>query len=217
MTRPEISGLGRSAQVSIANRIETKAMQTLMGMVTGIVADAQLHDREIALLSTWLTEHRETAEQWPGCAIAAQVRAVLDDGMVTDAEREHLLGVLTELANTDFSATGSASSEPMKLPIDESQPVVWASAGVVHTGTFIYGTRAQCERLSEALGAKPLDNVSKATDVLVIGTRVSPAWVNESYGRKIMKAAEMRQAGHHVRIVSERYWFSSALASGVAS
>lgn len=212
----DTSNLSPSALASIANRIETKAMQTLMGMVTGIVADSHLHDREISLLSTWLAEHEETAAHWPGCAIASQVRAVLADGVVTEEERAHLLTVLTEMANTDFAATGSASAEPLQLPIDETRAVAWMNAGVVHTGAFLYGTRAQCERLTMALGGMPLDNVTKSTDVLVIGTRVSPAWVNESYGRKIMKAAEMRKIGHGIHIVSERYWFGHAQSLGKA-
>lgn len=203
---------GPAARASIANRVETKAMQTLMGMVTGIVADAHLHDLEIALLSTWLAEHQEAAAQWPGCVIARQVREVLADGLVTDEERKHLLSVLGDLANTDFAATGSASSEPLNLPIDESREVKWMNAGVVHTGTFLYGTRAQCERLSMSLGAMPLDDVTRRTDVLVIGTRVSPSWRNESYGLKILKAAQLRESGHSIYIVSERYWFSKAQA-----
>jgi NAD-dependent DNA ligase len=208
------AALGQAAQRALANRAETKAMQVLMGMVTGIVADAHLHDMEIQLLSTWLADRRATAEQWPGCVIAAQVRQVLADGMVTTDEREHLLGVLQELASTDFAATGSAEAEPLALPIDESRPVTWHDSSVVHTGVFMFGTRTQCEKLTEAMGAHPLANVTRSTDVLVIGTRVSPHWVNESYGRKIMQAAEMRASGHRIAIVSERYWFAAAKAAG---
>lgn len=207
----------QQVMAAVANRIQSKSMQTLMGMVTGIVADAHLHDREIQLLSTWLSENSAAANYWPGSVIAAQVRAVLADGMITEDERRHLLGVLTEMANSDFSATGSAQAEPLKLPIDdEAGPVAMMNAGVVHTGTFMYGTRAACERLSMAMGAMPLDNVSKSTDVLVIGTRVTPAWFNESYGRKILRGAELRQKGHAIRIISEAYWFETAKAMGKA-
>jgi NAD-dependent DNA ligase len=141
---------------------------------------------------------------------------VLADGIVTEEERTHLLSVLTEMANADFAATGSASAEPMQLPVDESRAVNWNNAGVVHTGAFLFGTRAQCERLSMTLGAMPLDNVSKQTDVLVIGTRISPAWVNESYGRKIMKAAQLRKDGHPIHIVTEKFWFGHAQSIGKA-
>ena len=208
--------LGVAAARAIANRVETKAMQTLMGMVTGIVADEQLHDREIMLLRTWLTANDATARQWPGCAIAAQIGHVLADGVITEDERTHLLGVLTEMANTDFSITGSVESQPLQLPIDDSTPVAWPGAGVVHTGTFLYGTRTQCERLTEALGARSVSSITRAVGVVVIGTRVTPSWVNESYGRKIMAAAELQRAGHAIRIVSERFWFAAAQAARLA-
>jgi NAD-dependent DNA ligase len=213
----ETTVLGIAAQRSIANRIETRAMQTLMGMVTGMVADAELDNREIAFLNTWLAEHPETASQWPACVIASQVREVLADGVVTDDERSHLLSVLTEMSNTDFAATGSASSEPLRLPIDDACTVAWPNAGVVLTGAFLYGTRVQCQALTEALGAIPLETVTKKTGVLVIGTRVSPTWITESYGRKIMKAAEMQRDGFPIHIVSERYWFDYAKSIGKAA
>lgn len=208
--------LPRAAARAVANRIETKAMQTLMGMVTGVVADAHLHDKEILLLNTWLTEHAEMATQWPGCAIAHQIRSVLADGIITDDERTHLLSSLSELANSDFAATGSTQAEPIALPIDDQANVNMFNAGIVHTGTFMFGTRAQCERLSMAMGAMPLDTVSRRTDVVVIGTRVSPSWVNESYGRKILRAAELRDSGCPIRIISERFWFQHAQAAGKA-
>lgn len=206
--------LSPSALGAIGNRAEAKAMQTLMGMVTGIVADEALHDLEVQLLNTWLTENNRCAEEWPGSAIASQLRLVLADGVITAEERSHLLAVLTDLANTNFAATGSASSEPLQLPVDDERPLTMSNAGVVHTGVFMYGTRAACERLSMAMGAMPLDNVTKRTDVLVIGTRVSPGWMNESYGRKILRGVELRDAGHGLHIVSEAYWFRTAQLMG---
>lgn len=199
---------------AMSNRIEVKAAQTLMGMVTGIVCDQVLHDREIALLSTWLRSNVNATLKWPGDVIAIQVRQVLADGIVTDQEREHLLSVLTEMANADFSVTGSAMAEPLQLPIDDTVSLSMADAGVVHTGTFLYGTRAVCERLSVAMGATPLDTVTRRTDMVVIGTRVTPSWMNESYGRKILRAVELQREGHAIRIVSERRWFEHATSLG---
>lgn len=206
--------LPQAAMRAVLNSVEVKAMQTLMGIVTGVVADADLNLSEIQFLRTWLAENESAAREWPGCVIAKQVKDVLADGVVTDAERAHLLTVLRELANSDFTATGSAQTEPIALPVHDVPPVVMRDAGVVHTGTFMFGTRARCERLSMAMGAMPLDNVSRHTDVLVIGTRVTPSWVNESYGRKIMKAVALRDGGAPIKIISERFWFGLAVAAG---
>jgi len=162
-------------------------------------------------------DHEEATRGWPGDAIHANVRQVLADGVVTELERANLLAVLTEMANCDFAATGSAQAEPMQLPIDDSAVVEMQQAVLVHTGEFAYGTRARCERLSSDMGALPVDSVTGKTDVLVIGTRVSRAWLNESYGRKILKAMELRKVGHRVRIISERWWFEHARRAGRVS
>lgn len=184
----------------------TRLTEMLMGMVTGMVADAHLHDMEIKLLATWLDEHAEAAARWPGLVIARKVREVMADGVITEAERAHLLAVLQGLAATDFYATGSASPEVAALPIDDYVTVTMVNAGVCHTGVFLYGTRAACERLTLKAGGMPLDNVSKRTDILVVGTQVSPDWAHTSFGRKIQRAAELQEEGHRIAIISERRW-----------
>jgi NAD-dependent DNA ligase len=88
-----------------------------------------------------------------------------------------------------------------------------ANAGVCHTGTFMYGTRAAVERLTLKAGGMPLDNVTKKTDVLVAGAMVSSDWAHASFGSKIQRAAELQQSGHPIHIISEQRWMQ--LVSGV--
>ena len=95
-----------------------KSVEVLLGLITGIVADDQLHDMEIKLLATWLAEHAEAARTWPGSLVSRKVTEIMADGRITDAERSHLLDVLKELALNDFAITGSASPEVLSLPID---------------------------------------------------------------------------------------------------
>lgn len=194
---------------ALQTRQNNRALEHLMGMVTGMVADRHLHDLEIKLLSTWLSDNNEVTSRWPGFVIARKVREVLADGLVTEAERKHLMQVLTDLASTDFTLTGSASPEIAALPINDSVTVIIRHAGVCHTGEFLFGTRAACERVTLAGGGMPLDSVSKSTDILVIGTRVSPNWAHTSFGRKIQRAAELQEEGHPIEIISERRWLES--------
>ena len=211
---PNDTELPAHALRSVSTAMETKSLQTLTGLVAGIVADASLHDMEIQLLSTWLSAHQEVTRSWPGMAIYQWVSEVCADGVVTDAERAHLLANLTAMAATDFAATGSAQAEPLQLPIDDSVALEFAGAGIVHTGTFVYGTRSKCERLSEALGARPLSGITKAAKILVVGTRVTPSWRTEAYGQKIIDAVNLQQAGHPIKIVSEQRWFAAAQTAG---
>ena len=113
--------LGQSDAVAVEKALHTrqvnKAVEHLMGMVTGMVADASLHDLEIKLLSTWVADNPAVVQSWPGFVVARKLREVLEDGVITSAERAHLLKVLTELASSDFSLTGSATPEVAALPI----------------------------------------------------------------------------------------------------
>lgn len=193
-----------AAQAAIAKHRANRAMEHLLGMVTGIVADEHLHDKEVLMLRTWIAENPEATTAFPGSLIAKKIEEVLEDGVITDIERGHLLSVLTELSSNDFAATGSASPEVLQLPIEDCVTIDFRNSMVCFTGEFIYGTRAACERLVLKAGAMCADNVSKKVDILVIGTRVSPDWVHTSFGRKIQRAVELQTEGHSIEIISER-------------
>ncbi len=193
-----------SIQVATATHRINKAVEHLMGLVGGMIADAQLADLEIQYLRTWLREHPEATGTFPGNIIAHKVNEVLEDGVITDAERAHLLQALQEMAANDFSHTGSAAPEVTGLPIEDCVTVDFTNAMVCFTGEFLYGTRAACERLVLKAGAQCADSVSKKVDILVIGTRVSPDWAHSSFGRKIQRAVELQDKGHAIEIISER-------------
>lgn len=197
---------GASIQRSLERHRANKAIEHLLGLIEGMVADNHLHDKEVQLLSTWLSANPEATSAWPGNLIGRKVQEVLADGIITEAERSHLLKVLAELIGSDFYETGNASAEVASLPIDDAVTVDIRNAGVCMTGEFIYGTRAACERLTLKAGGMPMDNVSKKVDILVIGTRVSPDWVHTTFGRKIQRAAELQAEGHPIEIISERRW-----------
>lgn len=193
-----------AVRVAIDKHRTNRAIEHLLGLVTGMVADGELNDREIVMLNTWLSSHPEATADFPGNAVARAVRDVMADGVITEAERSHLLATLTSLASTDFSATGSVSPEVANLPIEDCVTIEFRNSMVCFTGEFLYGTRAACERLVLKLGAMCADNVSKRVDILVIGTRVSPDWAHTSFGRKIQRAVELQEEGHAIEIISER-------------
>lgn len=204
------------AAMAMRKRDLTKASEMLLGLVTGIIADQQLHDMEIKLLSTWLSSTADIHTVWPGSVLAQKVNEILADGIITDAEREHLMGVLQQFAITDFASTGSASPEVLQLPINDAAHVDLTHATVCLTGEFIYGTRDVCQRRTAEAGAELLDTVTRKVRYLVVGTNVSTHWANTSYGRKIQKAVDLQAAGLPVAIISERRWLA-ALGISAAS
>lgn len=191
---------------AVAKHLETRAVQQLVGIVQGVLADGQLHDNEIRLLRTWATVNRAACQSWPGSAVAAMVEQVCADGVIDEGERVLLLQNLSKLVGSDFAETGSVSAEPTSLPVDDSAKVEFVGAHVVHTGTFLFGTRARCERATATLGGIPVSSVSRKVKVVVIGGMVTHSWATEAFGRKIMAAAALREAGHPVVIISEAHW-----------
>jgi NAD-dependent DNA ligase len=199
----------RAVAVAVKTRQATRALEHLMGMVTGMLADQQLNKLEIQMLATWLGEHKEVTLHWPGFVIARKVEEIMEDGVITEVERAHLQQVLTDLIASEFAITGSTSPEVSNLPINDVVTVILRNAGVCHTGEFMFGTRAACERATLKAGGMPSDSVSKKVQYVVVGTRVSPAWAHTSFGRKIQRAAELQQEGCPIEIISERRWLES--------
>jgi NAD-dependent DNA ligase len=191
---------------AMAKRQLVKSTEMLLGMITAMVADEHLHDKEIKLLSTWLSENEGVAEHWPGSVIAMRIQEVLSDGIITEVERTHLLTVLSDFSVNGFAQTGSASAEVLQLPIDDDAPVTIAGSNVCHTGTFVFGTRLACERLTEKAGGIPQNKITRKTHVLVVGSLVSRDWLHTSFGRKIQKAAELQLDGVSISIISENRW-----------
>jgi NAD-dependent DNA ligase len=193
-----------AAAVCASKHRTNRAIEHLIGIVTGMVADGALNDLEITMLNTWLAAHPEATTDFPGSVISRAVTDTLADGVITEAERTYLLKMLTDLASTDFSATGSVSPETAALPIEDGVTIDLRNSMVCFTGEFLYGTRAACERLVLKAGAMCADNVSKKVDILVIGTRVAPDWAHTTFGRKIQRAVELQEEGHAIEIISEK-------------
>jgi NAD-dependent DNA ligase len=78
----------------------------------------------------------------------------------------------------------------------------------VFTGKFAFGTRADCQRQVTKLGAVCNSDVTRSTDYLIIGTFGSRDWVHTSFGRKIEKAVQYREAECRLSIVGEDHWVS---------
>lgn len=197
-------------QMSIiqANQLRnfTKSMQVLVGICSGIAADNVITPGELTFLRQWLKEHSDLAHDWPANVIARRIEEILSDGIVTQDEHDDLLDTLKQLAGNYFEETGIAQQAVATLPIDHVDEIVLAGSSVCFTGEFIYGTRAACERVMDALGAEVANGVTKKLDYLVIGGLASPDWANQTYGRKIEKAVEYRGLGGRPLIISEHQW-----------
>lgn len=195
-----------SALMSINHHQLTKSIQTLLGICTGISADNNLNDQEILFLSLWIKENPETTQIWPGSIIADRVSKILSDGVISTHEREDLLDTLNKLIGNYFSETGSAKNEITSIDYCIDKEIYFKDKIFCFTGEFVLGTRAVCKRLLDKIGGISVDNISKKLDYLVVGTLISDEWAYTSYGRKIEKAMQLRDALSRPGVISEKQW-----------
>lgn len=198
----------------LTHSLETKniirSINSLMGIISGLVSDGELNDKEILFLKTWCSENKHLSGEYPANIIFRRIHEVLVDNVITSEEREYLFKELTLISGNHFSETGSALPEHIESVFDNDPTVIFDTNQFVFTGRFMFGTRPACEKAVIQRGATVNNSVTKSTNYLVVGTRTSPDWIAENFGRKIQKAAEMANSGNYeISIIREVDWAMS--------
>jgi len=198
----------------IANRTEsysydqTSAVQHLIAMLHGLIADAKLNEKEVRHLSAWLRRTADLRDVWPVDILTKRIEEVLHDGIITADELTHLQQTLVVVAGGSFQEMGTVSGlATMAYQLEDTGDAVEiVGKSFVITGVFVYGTRKLCEAAIIARGGFICTNVTKKVDYLVVGIQASRDWLTSSHGLKMKKAADMRRSGHHIRTVHESLW-----------
>ena len=184
-----------------------KSINSLMGIVTGLVSDGVLNELEVRFLKIWCDENKHIADQYPANIIFRRIHEVLIDDVLTKEERDHLFEELKIMSGNDFANTGSALPEHISSVFDDDPLVIFKSNEFVFTGQFMFGTRNACETAVLNRGGSVKNYITQETNYLVVGTRTSPDWIAENFGRKIQKAAEMASTGEfEISIIREVDW-----------
>jgi NAD-dependent DNA ligase len=183
-----------------------KAINTLLGLCSGMIADGHLNDREILFLDTWLRDNAFILKEWPANVIGGRVRAVLADGRITEEERADLHSTLCQLLGGSPEETGAAGGMATRLPVDTVDALTFRDRVFCLTGKFVFGIRSRCRAAILERGGVVADDITKDLDYLVIGTLASRDWAHTSHGRKIEKALEYKQSGSPIAIIAEEHW-----------
>ncbi|MFB3917553.1 MAG: BRCT domain-containing protein [Terriglobales bacterium] len=191
------------------NRRINRAINELLGMLRGIVADNDINLFETETLAKWMMANTEVLDIWPVKPLAQRLNRIYEDGVVTDEEREDLKELVNQIVGGQDDKT--FLYVPTDLPLTKPAPdVIFNDNEFVLTGKFFYGTRKVCQRQIELLGGRCSDSVRLQTSYLVIGSLISRDWKFTSYGRKIQKAMDYSDRCS-IAIVSERHWESFLL------
>lgn len=157
-----------------------RSLGALLGIAQGLLCDANLCDQEIRFLNDWLAENEAIASSWPGDVLAARMREVLGDGVVTSEERDYLSGTLQQLIGGALDELPSAT-HVSQLAIDQDAEVKIRGSLFCLTGDFLFAPRNYCEETIVKRGGSVNGTVTKRIHYLVVGGLGSKEWKHGSF------------------------------------
>ena len=176
-----------------------KATNEIVGLVRGLLADGEVNEKEVTYLHDWINSRPDVLKDKLVLSLAARIQRVFADEIVTPEELAEVKSLLTE-----YAAEGQ---KPTTLPLDNPMPDIQIrERRFCFTGAFVSGKRSWCHDQIEQRGGLAVEDVKYDLHYLVIGSKVSAAWANQTYGRKIEAAVGIREKSRSLAIVNEDHW-----------
>jgi len=191
-------------------RIDRRSADALAGLATGIIADGQVNQHEAEFLESWIVQHLSHLEDPVINLLYRRLSDMLADGILDAEESEELLGMLrcfSGIGTSTSNLRNSTFATPNTLPLNNPAPALeWHDRLFVFTGVMAYGPRKRCEDLVLEREGRIGSGISKKIHYLVVGSIGNQQWLHSTYGTKIKKAVELREAGAPLAIISEAHW-----------
>ncbi len=189
-----------------------RAIDELIGLSQGIVADGIVNQKEAEFLLEWMVTNVADASDRITNQLYRRIQEMLVDGILDDDEQKELLSLL-KLYSGDEMAEEAGTARANTLLLDEPPPQVeFPCMAFCLTGKFAYAPRKICQQVIEERGGKTKGTVSALVDYLVIGSIGNPQWIHSKYGRKIEAAATLREQDGNIKIISEDHWANAAFS-----
>jgi len=182
-----------------------QSLGELLGIARGLLADQRLSDEEIHFLNQWLEERYWVASEFPGNVIHKRIQDVLEDGVITEEERSHLVESLNLLID-DRLEDLAEQVDLTELWFDEVGLIRFDKTRFCLTGNFVYGPRAVCQTAIERRGGVVMPSVSNEAEFLVVGALGLDEWRDGGLGAEIEAAMRLRAQGKPVKIIPEGCW-----------
>ncbi len=180
---------------------ESERINEFIGFISGISVDDEVNIEEFNMLIEMMKSMDDISDKFPLNVVKKNIEVILEDGIVDPEELEQLCDLLKAISGTDFTNDGVAVGGSTSLFDDELDSI--ENKNVCLTGKFLTGTRKKVIEELIKLGACVSANVTKETDILLIGIFSSRDWIHTSAGRKIEKAVKLREQGKDISISSE--------------
>jgi hypothetical protein len=198
--------------ITLARRSD-RAVDELVGLCRGLLADGHVNQQEAAFLKGWIERNADFVGVYPFDRIYRQLTDIMRDGFFDQDESADLMDTLVRFVGGEANdLRAESASLSTALPLDNPEPViVYPGSIFVVTGTFSYGVRTAVCTAIESRGGTSGAFPTKKTRYLIIGDIGSRDWKHSNCGTKIEKAIQLRDEGYPLAIVSERHWASTLL------
>lgn len=191
-----------------SKNIQYRQVDTLIGLSKGLASDGKINQPEVEFLQAWLIQNSHSEN--PIIAnLLHKVSEILEDGIVDEEESLELLTILHAISGDKVEVGEVARSSNLPL-CQPPTKIAFSSNTFLFTGTCAFGTRKECQAVIDSYGGMNASGVTKKLNYLVLGTYVTDSWAHETFGRKIEKAMEYRDAGIPLTIISEKHWLTEA-------
>jgi len=179
-----------------------RSLGELLGLARGLMADQELSDGEILFLQDWLESRYEITSSFPGNVIYDRIQSVLEDGIITEEERSHLVETLNLLIENRLEDLAE-QVDLTELWFDEVGMINFDRTRFCLTGNFVYGPQEICRTAIERRGGIVSPSVGPQSQFLVVGGLGLDEWRDGGLGEEIEKAMRLRAQGEPVKIISE--------------
>lgn len=182
-----------------------QSLGELLGVARGLMADEELTNSEIRFLNDWLEQRYTMTSSFPGNIIHQRIKDVLEDGVITEEERSHLVDTLNLLID-DRLEDLAEQVDLTELWFDEVGLIEFNKARFCLTGNFVFGPREVCKTAIEQRGGIVKPAVGDEIQFLVVGSLGVDEWRTGGLGTEIERAMRLRATGKKVKIIPEDSW-----------
>lgn len=188
----------------------TSSINTLHGILHGILSDNVINEAELKELRKWLHDHYFLESVYPYDEVYSLIHKVLQDGRVDEEEQDLLKAFFGDFVDTQASLNINKDEiEQLKRELKISgicalgPNIEFPDRTFCFTGESSRAPRSELEKIVLDRGGRVSKSVTKTTDYLIVGDNGNPCWAFSCYGRKIEQAINYRKKGSRIIIAHE--------------
>ncbi|MEP3082292.1 MAG: hypothetical protein ABJO75_00760 [Sedimentitalea sp.] len=178
---------------------ENDDVNEMYGFCAGIACDNHITLEEVQTLLRRLESYPRIQQDSRIRNLRLSAQRAISDGRITSEESDDICDWITQLVGDSASDTGLptfGNTGVLQGALDDFREIAFNGQMFVLTGKFALGPRKAVSGLIEERGGITKETVCKNTSYLVVAAEASRDWRQSHAGLKIMRAIELRDAGH---------------------